>query len=603
MAKSFKKLLSEVAQPKSAGERAFKDQHMIQRFDAQPSGQDHIFNGETPPKKRLADYMPGADSAAYDKASKIPDDGDGSIVDTTNGPVAVESVEEDDEGEDLTEEPGEEKPMMMGSLRAMAHNLQGIARYIASTNDPEEWFQNKLAGVAREMQTLYGYATAETMAMGEEVEQIDEISKAKVARYLKKVPASAADAGDKVGRSSANMAGASADVKKGYEKDRRKGIKTFLNRHRGTELAVAKLTGKAKRNATESMGEDVDHKVDGRRLNFKEKAKKLGYVKTEPEVEEDAFAAKAAHSKMAGKDKMKMGDKEYPVTMSKLNAAKIKSACEEVEIEEARAPKINKGTAKGSISAKGIRGKGMKKFDVNVSVVDGKFEFKITDESGRFQTVNMKKAASMLESVEDLQELDAQTQKKFVAGAKNMKAYANKDGGVDKKDFLAIAKSMETIARINILQAGQELARLNRMVDGLDTDVRERVYAELKKVGLVENLEEKKKEKPVKGKKLTVKQMRQALASPANRGTPKDKVSLKKAPWDESVNLEEKVTFKTGIITLDDGQKVKLSRDDATLLTKFFRDLNPRNSKEMRKVLVKDKSGWEEILGFAREAL
>lgn len=437
MAKSFKKLMSEVAQPKSAGERAFKDQHIIQRFDAQPSGQDHIFNGETPPKKRLADYMPGQDAAAYDKASKIPDDGDGSIVDTTNGPVAVESVEED-EGEDLTEEPGEEKPMMMGSLRAMAHNLQGIARYIASTNDPEEWFQNKLAGVAREMQTLYGYATAETMA----------------------------------------------------------------------------------------MGEDVDHKVDGRRLSFKEKAKKLGYVKTEPEVEEDAFAAKAAHSKMAGKDKMKMGDKEYPVTMTRLNAAKIKSACEEVEIEEARGPKppqISKGTAKGSITAKGIRGKGNKKFDVNVAVDNGKFSFRITDESGKFQTVNIKQAAKML---------------------------------------------------------GEEY------VDSL-----------------VQEIEEAAKKPKPKGKKLTVKQMRQALNSPANRGTPKDKVSLKKAPWDESVDLEEKFTIKTSILPLDSGEKVKVSRQDADLLNKFFRELNPRNSKEMRKVLVKDKAGYEEILGFAREAL
>jgi hypothetical protein len=487
MAKSFKKLMSEVAQPKSAGERAFKDQHIIQRFDAQPSGQDHIFNGETPPKKRLADYMPGQDAAAYDKASKIPDDGDGSIVDTTNGPVAVESVEEDDEGEDLTEEPGEEKPMMMGSLRAMAHNLQGIARYIASTNDPEEWFQNKLAGVAREMQTLYGYATAETMA----------------------------------------------------------------------------------------MGEDVDHKVDGRRLSFKEKAKKLGYVKTEPEVEEDAFAAKAAYSKMAGKDKMKMGDKEYPVTMTKLNAAKIKSACEEVEIEEKvntkgiqkavddgksmdaimtmfankrttntdeirkvvkdymwkkrmkkeeveldeAAPKISKGTSKGSIMARGIRGKGMKKFDVDVSVDNGKFSFRITDESGKFQTVDIKKAARML---------------------------------------------------------GEEY--------------------------VAELVEAKKKENP-KGKKLTLKQMRQALNSPANRGTPKDKVSLKKAPWDESVDLEEKFTIKTSILPLDSGEKVKVSRQDADLLNKFFKELNPRNSKEMRKVLVKDKAGYEEILGFAREAL
>jgi len=68
---------------------------------------------------------------------------------------------------ELSENPMEEKPMMMNALRAMSHNIQGIAAYVSKTPDPEEWFQNKLAGVAKEMQTLYGYATAETMAMGE----------------------------------------------------------------------------------------------------------------------------------------------------------------------------------------------------------------------------------------------------------------------------------------------------------------------------------------------------------------------------------------------------------------------------------------------------
>ena len=68
---------------------------------------------------------------------------------------------------ELSENPMEEKPMMMNALRTMSHNMQGIAAYVSKTPDPEEWFQNKLAGVAKEMQTLYGYATAETMAMGE----------------------------------------------------------------------------------------------------------------------------------------------------------------------------------------------------------------------------------------------------------------------------------------------------------------------------------------------------------------------------------------------------------------------------------------------------
>jgi hypothetical protein len=35
----------------------------------------------------------------------------------------------------------------------------------------------------------------------------------------------------------------------------------------------------------------------------------------------------------------------------------------------------------------------------------------------------------------------------------------------------------------------------------------------------------------------------------------------------------------------------------------MFKELNSRNRKEMEKVLVKDKAGFEEIVGFAREAL
>ena len=151
------------------------------------------------------------------------------------------------------------------------------------------------------------------------------------------------------------------------------------------------------------------------------------------------------------------------------------------------APKISKGKAKGSISATGIRGKGMKKFDVNVAVQNGKFEFRITDETGKFQTVNIKQAAKMLGEEVELDE--AMDQKKFSAGAKAMKAYAQKNGGVDKKDFMEVSKLLDQIGRVNILQAGQLLSRLNRLVDGMDTDVRERIFVELKKVGLVESVE------------------------------------------------------------------------------------------------------------------
>jgi len=112
--------------------------------------------------------------------------------------------------------------------------------------------------------------------------------------------------------------------------------------------------------------------------------------------------------------------------------------------------------------------------------------------SPSFKSIKRKQYGNMMGKLkeEDLQELDAQTQKKFSMGAKNMKAYAQKNGGVDKKDFMDVAKLLDQIARVNLLQAGQLLSRLNRLVDGMDTDVRERIYAELKKVGLVESVEE-----------------------------------------------------------------------------------------------------------------
>ena len=76
--------------------------------------------------------------------------------------------------------------------------------------------------------------------------KVNEISKGMASRYLKKVPASAAHAGDLAGTGGMGQAGASDGVKKDQEKKRHKGIKQFMKRHTGTAMAVDKLTGKAK---------------------------------------------------------------------------------------------------------------------------------------------------------------------------------------------------------------------------------------------------------------------------------------------------------------------------------------------------------------------
>ena len=67
---------------------------------------------------------------------------------------------------------------------------------------------------------------------------VKEISKGMAARYLKKTPASAAQAGDMMARPKPGAPGSAAKMDKG--------VKKFVKRMKGTSMAVDKLTGKAK---------------------------------------------------------------------------------------------------------------------------------------------------------------------------------------------------------------------------------------------------------------------------------------------------------------------------------------------------------------------
>ena len=70
--KYFKDILSEVSQPKAPEEKRFKDQHEIEKID-HPVALDSQFSGEIEgltSKKREADYDKGEDQKAYDKAYK-----------------------------------------------------------------------------------------------------------------------------------------------------------------------------------------------------------------------------------------------------------------------------------------------------------------------------------------------------------------------------------------------------------------------------------------------------------------------------------------------------------------------------------------------------
>jgi hypothetical protein len=74
-------------------------------------------------------------------------------------------------------------------------------------------------------------------------------------------------------------------------------------------------------------------------------------------------------------------------------------------------------------------------------------------------------------------------------------------------------------------------------------------------------------------------------------------VKMKKEETDLTEN------FKSGAVKLGDGSSVIVKEQDAKLLNQMFADLNADNKKRMMKVAMTDKKGFNEILGFAREAL
>lgn len=67
----------------------------------------------------------------------------------------------------------------------------------------------------------------------------------------------------------------------------------------------------------------------------------------------------------------------------------------------------------------------------------------------------------------------------YTAPAKELKAYAQKSGGMDKNDFMQVADMLMQLDRINILQAGQVLGKLSAKLRSLDTSPREKILSVL----------------------------------------------------------------------------------------------------------------------------
>lgn len=73
----------------------------------------------------------------------------------------------------------------------------------------------------------------------------------------------------------------------------------------------------------------------------------------------------------------------------------------------------------------------------------------------------------------------------------------------------------------------------------------------------------------------------------------------------ESVEVTEEVlseAFKAGGLKLKDGKQVMVKKDDATMLNDLMKQLSKPNVKKMTDTAMRDKKGYMEILGFAKDS-
>jgi len=88
----------------------------------------------------------------------------------------------------------------------------------------------------------------------------------------------------------------------------------------------------------------------------------------------------------------------------------------------------------------------------------------------------------ILENVELEEGFDA---KKATMAAKEIRDYARKSGGIDKKDFMKAADNIEAIAKANLMTMSTALDKFNKHYRPLDTSPREYIFSVLRKHGMI----------------------------------------------------------------------------------------------------------------------
>ena len=138
-----------------------------------------------------------------------------------------------------------------------AHNPKHVKQAVGIASDPR-YKGGNMTGATKVINKLskglsdHPQVKAVLKRQNEGVKTFAEISKSMAGRYIKKAQVSTADAAKSTERGYTDSRSPDRDIAKAGKAQAKKGIKTFINRNKGTSTAVNKLTGKAKVPAKES---------------------------------------------------------------------------------------------------------------------------------------------------------------------------------------------------------------------------------------------------------------------------------------------------------------------------------------------------------------
>ena len=710
--KSFRKIVSEVAQPKAGDEKHFKDKHIVTKVDYPVDVEDQFTGGKiAKAPKRKADHEAGEDEKVYEaidpvnkkaalgkfkhrKDKDIDNDGD---VDSSDKYLharrnAVTKAIHKEEVEELDEISRDTARSYIN--KASAHKTTG-----------ETPKKDRSSGVELAGKKAYGIGGKAKVNATEEVEQIDELSKKTLGSYVKKATGDAVTKAYKAG-----------DVR---DKDSGKNYMKAL----GRQIGISKATTKLAKEEVEELDE-ISKKTLG------------SYVK------KASYDAASNAAKFGANEPDKKGGSAFVKAHNRLRGitkATDRLTKEEVEQLDELSPNTLHSYIKkaaGNMAGNAAVAAAQASSSMKKSSPDVKRKIKnrmqgITGASGRLAD-----KANMSENAwEEVPMMMRQLQ--FIA-------YASEE----IMDYLNESVDPEEWFQNKLAHVHDQMQTLHAYAEGdrrMMTKMDRRMYGEYSEEAAdLEEVAPKMKDDFIKtqrekdrahdaamgrtptGRKKTMTSTQRSMAAMRKEETdldeatptkkaitralqgmkvqPKEKVTVKKAPWEknEEVDLDESITkmshgrlkfhlntntphgsysndemkserdrrlksgageayrkakaglsevtqtaikktvtyidpkghsrtrnvpvkridkdergqdkiresvemldeaFKVGMVKLKDGGSVVLKKEDADLLNKMFKDLSTANRKKMQEVAMKDKSGFEEILGFAREAI